>query len=569
MRVHSFSARKAAYWFLAVACGALLAASVYAFYQKWGPSRKTLENISFGMPPGSQISYGNHPNFNDGLEKISYATRDELRRAADLSANGSGRQALEVFEAIEATHPNLIAAKWGEMNALFDMDSLQENQRIYRDQLSLFFEKKYAETGVPFFIESHEKERNGNRQSAEELARQASEISPAVMEFRLWYGRLLSEEKRYAQAIAETHMAISLSDGVFSKPYEQLALLYHAKGNLDSCSAVVSYALSKFPADVQLLVLQGYLKEYAGKFDDAEKNYRRVLAIRPSFIKAQNALATLGEKSPPGNSPGVHLTPQDRSQVACDILEPLVNTYPDNLPLREALGRAYIKGRSFELARIQFKEIQSKDPDYPDIQLRIQEASAVRPGKIRDDALTQDVKRVMDSLRTAQVPSVGHDFSTLLGHYLVRYGVYPKEFFSKYALSAFRHIGKNVWQETFFQAPYMHQYTVGFDSLNQFSWVHVLVKDSSRIESVVGRTPEIYDRLVKQNTRISGIGSGTGETDCNGTVLEGVVWETQDNFDFLARFMDKPKEVRMIRFNRKELPSVMKLCDYVPYLKKY
>jgi tetratricopeptide (TPR) repeat protein len=122
------------------------------------------------------------------------------------------------------------------------------------------------------------------------------------------------------------------------------------------------------------MLLRGYLWEYQGRYDEAEKIYQRILAFRPDFEGAALALSTVGEKTAPGAGGG-KISPMDRSQLAWEILEPLVEKYPENMPLREALGLAYLKGRDYDRARIQFREIQNKDPEYPDIQQRIQEFS--------------------------------------------------------------------------------------------------------------------------------------------------------------------------------------------------
>ena len=47
------------------------------------------------------------------------------------------------------------------------------------------------------------------------------------------------------------------------------------------------------------------------------------------------------------------------------------------------------------------------------------------------------------------------------------------------------------------------------------------------------------------------------------------MWETQDNFEILARVVGKPSEVRMVRFDKTALPPGLKLCDYIPYLKEF
>ena len=186
------------------------------------------------------------------------------------------------------------------------------------------------------------------------------------------------------------------------------------------------------------------------------------------------------------------------------------------------------------------------------------------------DGLAANLNRALDSIKGAMAPTKEHDFTTMLGHYLVRYGATPGEFFKKYAISNFRPIKTNVWQETFYEAPYRHTYTVVFDSLNHFRKVHVTVFDSSSSSNHIGLAPEIYTRLLKQNSRISGIGSSTGETVCSDSVvIDAAVWETQDNFEILARFVGVQAEVRMVRFDKSALPPGLKLCDYIPYLKEF
>ena len=88
-----------------------------------------------------------------------------------------------------------------------------------------------------------------------------------------------------------------------------------------------------------------------------------------------------------------------------------------------------------------------------------------------------------------------------------------------------------MWQESFYDNSNKHTYTVVFDSLNHFREVHVVVTDSSLKGNHMGMAPEIFTRLLKQNSRISGIGSSTGETVCSDSVvIDAAVWETQDNF---------------------------------------
>lgn len=571
MATSAATARKAAYLFLALCVGALLAFGGFRLYEEFGPRKISVEGIPYGLPAGAQIARGDSPELETGLADLPIQTQAELRRAVELSRNGNFRSAYEIFDAVVLMYPDVLAAAWGEVNTLFEMDSLNT---LEHDRLNLLVGKiqgRFPNSGISIYLDSRKAFAMGNAPAALEMARMAVSKTPAVYELRLWYARLLNENSNYSQATAESHTAISLSTGTDPRAYVLLATLFHTQGLIDSCSSVVEYALSQYPANMELMLLQGYLMEYQGRFDAAEKTYQRILAFDPDYREAAVALSTLGEKSPPGVGSGSALSPRDRAQVALDILAPLVERYPENLPLREALGLAYLKGREFDRARIQFQEIAKRDAEYPDIQQRIQESNVTRPAVLpAHDGLAENLNRAIDSLRESSGPSTSHDFSTMLGHYLVRYGATPGEFFKKYAISNFRPVKSNVWQETFFEAPYKHTYTVVFDSLNRFKEVHVVVYDSSTASHHLGVAPEVFTRLLKQNSRISGIGNSTGETDCgDGRVIDAAVWETQDNFEILARFVGKPEEIRMVRFDKAKLTPGLKLCDYIPYLNEF
>lgn len=570
MSQSSATARKAAYWFLAVCCGALLALGGFRVYEEFGPSKVSVEAVPFGLSSAGSVARGDSPDLNAGISGLPVQTQAELRRAVELSHGGNYQAAIEIFEAIVMIYPDVLKVQWEELNTLFEKDSLSDREEYRLKQFVELLKARYP-GGVAMYIESRQAARASNMSLALQLAQVAAEKAPALYDARLWFARLLLKEGRLAQAAAECRTAISLSAGADPRAYEIMAKLYHDQGLLDSCSAVVEYALTQFPVNMELHLLQGYLAEYRGHFDTADKIYQRILALDPSFTRASEAEATLGEKSPPGTGTAVSLTPRDRAQMAVDILSPLVERYPENLPLREALGLSYLKGREFDRARIQFQEILNRDPEYPDIRLRLQEANVTKPAPVSAvDGLAANLNRALDSIKGTYAPAKEHDFTTMLGHYLVRYGATPGEFFKKYAIGNFRPIRANVWQETFYDGSYKHTYTVVFDSLNHFREVHVVVSDSSVKSNHMGMAPEIFTRLLKQNSRISGIGSSTGETDCGDSlVLDASVWETQDNFEILARIVGKPSEIRMVRFDKTALPPGLKLCDYIPYLKEF
>jgi len=565
----SETSRKAAYLFLILCCVAVLGYGGYVLYVNMAPAKVTVPEVPYGIKSGTEILVGDAPDFRKELAALPLQTQGEFRRATDLVRNGAIAQAYEIFNAVSLLYPDLTLALWNEANTLFEMDSLTDMEK---NRLNLIIGKlqgKYPGSGLSSYLESR-KVYKDNRTVSLEMAKLAEDKAPALFEARLWYARFLRENNRMAQAMEESRVAISLSAGDAPQAFDLLANLFHDQGELDSCSSLLDYGLSQFPMDGELMLLRGYLLEYQGRYDEAEKTYQRLLALRPDFDKASVALATVGEKTAPGAG-SVKVSPMDRMQLAWEILEPLVEKYPENLPLREALGLSYLKGRDYDRARNQFREIQNRDPEYPDIALHIQECNVVRPTLPQQKSgLAADLNRAVDSLRESMAPASTHDFSTMLGHYLVRYGASPAEFFKKYAITNFRPVRKNVWQESFYEAPYKHTYTVVFDSLNQFREVHVTVYDSSTASNHLGLAPEIFTRLLKQNSRISGIGNSTGETDCgDGVVIDAAVWETQDNFEILARIVGNPTEVRMVRFDKTVLPPGVKLCDYVSYLNEF
>lgn len=569
----SSAPRTAAYLFLIFFFGALLAYGGFKLYSKYGPSKTVVGEIPFGLDAGTSVPNGDAPNFKADVESLPVQAQAEFRRAGELSRSGATKAAYEIYDALVLLYPNVDAAVWGEVNTLFHMDSVTETMRDRAELLMGRLMARYPNTGISFYLDSRKSLLAGNLTVALELAKMASSRAPSIYEIRLWYAELLHKNSNLRDAASECRAAISLSSGDSQRAFELLAKVYHDDGILDSAALVVDYALTQFPLSSELMLLRGYLAEYNGKFDVAEKTYQRILAFRPDYEKARRAMATIGEKTAPGKNGHYAGSSRDRAQVACDILAPLVERYPENLPLREAMGTAYMKAHMFDMARREFNYILKNDPEYPDIKSRLNELEQVRRVAIEEynNGLTANLNRAVDSLRGSMMPERKHDFSTKLGHYLVRYGASSQEFFKKYSASNFKQVKRFVWQETFYESPYHHTYTVVFDSLNRFREVHVVVFDSASNSNHLGVAPEIFTRLLKQNSRISGISNNTGETDCgDGVIMDAAVWETRDNFEILARIVGKPAEVRMVRLDRTTLPPTgLKLCDYMPFLMEF
>jgi tetratricopeptide (TPR) repeat protein len=253
-------------------------------------------------------------------------------------------------------------------------------------------------------------------------------------------------------------------------------------GNIEECSELVNYTLPRFPSQTELLLLQGYLSEYSRDFDSAQNAYKRILALKPGDINAQNAIATLGEKTPPmagaATSSGGSISLREQAKEVAKIILPLIGEYPENLPLREALGKIYLKARMHKEARTQFSEIYEQDFDYPNIRKLINESSEEMQPKFVAPHPQQNNRNLADSL--AKTFAALRESETVdnddLGRYLAHYGATFKEFFTKYSVTRFR---KDSDGKTFYErysiAPFIYDNTVFFYLLKKFYAVRSII----------------------------------------------------------------------------------------------
>jgi tetratricopeptide (TPR) repeat protein len=560
------NARKASLYALALILGGLLTVGVYNLSGILGPRRMEVGEVPFGLPAGTRIPIGKSEK--ESFKGIPQPIIQEVSRAQELLRVGNWKVAAEIFKGVSLQYPDLKPALLGQALALVAQSPLSDANRSQIDAILLQLDRKYPGDASTQYLRGLVASRQGQATVALEFLEQAVRESPGSLDPHLELGRVLLEGGQPLGAQSEARTGISLSQGSDGRFYSLLARAYHDNGSLDSCGQVVEYGLTRFPGEMDLIVINGMLLEYKGLFDQAEMDYHKVQAIDPENLAAKIALRTLGEKSPPGsqNSKGM-VTPREKAQLAIDILEPLVRQYPENIPLRDALGQAYLKGRSFDLARLQFEEIQDRDEEYPDIQLRIQEAKAVNRDPREAVVLSQELKRATDSLRTTQ--GKDRSFSERLGHYLVRWGAPPKEFFAKYPIAGFKQLDSQTWQELSWEPPFEHKTTVEFTKEHGLSAVHVLVRDTSFHVGMRNTVFDLFGRLLAQNSRISGIGTATGEAECDSMAFQGVVWENTDNFEMMLQFSSKRSEVRILRLNKDLYETMPRLCGHMPRLLKY
>lgn len=561
-------ARKVSLYFLTLILGGLLTVGIYNLYRHFSPQYLVVDPIPFGLPPGTQIPMQEKDAGEEALQKLPPTTQQELKRAMELWKAGSYQTAGPVFAAVAIQFPRLAVAYLGQGLSILAHDSLHDQMLADVNTVISILERIHPESAELLTLRGRLAQVNQQETIALNLLEQAVEKKPTLLESRFILGELQAQNHLTHAAINQARTGISLSLGNDPRFYRLLAGIWHNQGTMDSCNQVVEYATTRFPNDQDLLILRGYLQEYRGHFDQAEQTYRKVMALNPDNQKAHLALQTLGEKSPPGlnRSEGM-ITPKDQAQIAIGILEPLVQQYPQNMPLRDALGQAYLKGRLFDLAKIQFEAIEEQDPEYPEIHQRIQEASATIQNPITEMELTEELHRNMKELRDRTAKE--RAFSEKLGHYLIRWGASPEDFFRKYPQKQFKKISSGVWQEEFTEPPLHHRYTVVFRPEHGLSAVYVHLQDTSKIAGRSNVMYNLFGQLLGQNNRISGIGMQIGDTECEEGTFQGAVWETPDNFEMMIQMRDIRNQVRMLRLDRKQYETMPRICALLKEVHKF
>jgi hypothetical protein len=524
----------------------------------------TVSAVPFGLPAGAKIPLGKKAKF----PSMPTSTETDLRRAKDLQIAGAVQAAQNNYEAILLKYPDLPAALFGAAYSIAIGDSISEekNDKAKRFTESLAH-KMPGSIWVKLLLTFFE-EYNGSINNALNIAAELTEESPAFAEARLRYSDLLLKTEQPAKAADEAKAAISITAGLDARAYVNLAFALHKMGNIDECSDLINYALPRFPSQTELLLLYGYLSEYSRDFDNAQNAYKRILALKPGEVNAHNAIATLGEKTPPvagaaANSSGGGISLKEQAKETAKIILPLIGEYPENLPLREALGKIYLKARMLKEARAQFSEIYEQDFEYPNIRKLLNESSEEIQPKPITPHYQQNSKNLADSLAKTFAALRKNEKSDYddLGRYLAHYGATLKEFFSKYSITRFK---KDSDGKTFYERyiidSFIYENTVFFDIKQKFYAVRSIITNSTNSKDF-DYIADTFGHFLKKETGALGEGSAMETTDCYGEKWSGIVWVSSDNFEILMQGSRNLNKVFIIRLHAKRFPDTGNLCS--------
>ena len=521
----------------------------------------TVSSVPFGLPAGTKIPIGENAKF----PSVPAPIEADLRRANDLRMAGAFLAAQDNYETILLKYPNMPAALFGKAYSIISEESVSAEKIAQTKNLIENLALQMPGSVWVQLLLTFTREHEGNLNNALDMAAELAAKSPAFSEARLRYADLLLKIGQPAKAAEEAKAAISISAGADARAYVNLAFALHKTGSLDECTELVNYALPRFPSQTGLLLLHGYLSEYSRDFEQAQINYKKILALKPGDASALNAMATLGEKIPPAagtaTSAGGGMSLKDNAYETAKILLPLIEEYPENLPLREALGKVYLKARLMKEARQQFSEIYAQDFEYPNIRKLLDETVEELPKFIPPQ---QNNKNLADSLAktyAALRENESLDYDDL-GRYLVHYGATFKDFFSKYSVTRFRRIDERTFAERYIIGSFTYNNTVFFDTKKKFYAVLSTVTDLASTDSQ-DYILDLFRHFLRKETGILGEGIAVETTLCYEDKWDGVIWVSRDNFEVLIQGSRTPRKVFILRLHAKRFPDTGNLCSYV------
>jgi len=519
--------------------------------------------VPFGLPAKTKISIGEKAKF----PQAPAAAEIDLRRANDLRMAGAFAASQDYYETILLKYPNLPIALFGAAYSIIAQDSISTERIAKTKSLIENLAQQMPGSVWVRLLLTFSREREGNLSYALDMAADLAYDSPAFSEARLRYAELLLKTEQPSKAANEARAAISISAGLDARAYAILAFALHKMGNIEECSELVNYAFPRFPSQTGLLLLHGYLNEYFRNFDVALSDYKKILVLKPGDANAINAIATLGEKhlskteASATYQGGISL--KDHAREAAKIILPLIEEYPENLPLREALGKIYLKARLMNEARAQFSEIYAQDFEYPNIKKLIEEASeeqykpiSITP-MLYGKALTDSLEKTFATLRKNEKQD--YDY---LGHYLVHYGSTLKEFFLKYSITRFKKVDDKTFSERYNIESFIYENTIFFDSKKTFYAVRSVITDSA-VAGSFNYIQDLFGHFLKKETETLGEGATVESRECYGDKWDGAVWTSRDNLEVLMHAARRPRTIFIMRLHAKRFPDSVSLCSYV------
>ncbi len=383
------------------------------------------------------------------------------------------------------------------------------------------------------------------------------EVGPARMSYATAISLMESSPKAY-----ELGRKDSLGSAEVP-PYDYLATLFYQTGSEDSALMALEYSQEKGWKTDQMDLVQGWLWEAHGFLHKADSVYRRLVEKNPDNGDYSEALTTLGWK--PKSRKG-SLRPTDAEAIfAVSLLDPLARHYNKNAPLWMALGQAYFRRGMFGSATECFDSSLHLDSTLPGLNEKREAAFSAlireAPQALTEAESRSRRQRAAASSGDEQAPVIIPGTNALLGTYSVSWGCSPNQVRQAYPKKTFVTLPGGNLLDTFVMDGIKHEYLLAFKD-GKLWGIRADVTDSAESSG------DVFGRMLRIKTKISGEGKGTGEAACPGyKSFQGIIWENDDTFEFMVQFVGKEHQIRLVRMGGDKLPQNRRLCDLAEYLK--
>ncbi len=531
----------------------------------------------FGLEAGTRISKGRDFGGISEIKSLSNEDREKFRMASALAVSSNPKSALDIFEELKKKYPNFFLGEGARAfvyvacmdtstadGALADASihaalSKDPDHPWLHYVAGLYFDRMHrpdssmahyrsAVKSAPHFAYAHL--RLGRVQM------EMGEIGPARTSFHNALGLMESNPELYTPG---PKFVLPVSE---VPPYDFLATLFFQNGSEDSALMALEVSQEKGLKSDQMDLVQAWLWEGHGFLRKADSVYHRLVEKNPRDPNFAEALATLGWK--PASRKGTTRPSDAEAIFAVSLLDPLARQHTHNAPLWMALGQAYFRRGMFGLATESFDSSLKYEPTLPALN---EKRDAAYNALIRenDRPLTaEEAKKQRPRFHGPsmedQTPVVIPGSIALLGTYSVAWGSSQTQVRQTYPKKEFVNLPGGNLLDTFVQDGLKHSYFLAFRD-GKLWGIRVLVSDSAR------NTGDVFGRTIRTKVKISGEGKGTGEASCPGsTSFQGVIWENDDTFEFMAQFKGKENQVHLVRIGHDYLPSNRRLCDMAKYL---
>jgi tetratricopeptide (TPR) repeat protein len=562
---------------VAVAAG-LLALTWLSVSRGFTGSGTVLHPNPFGPANGTRL-----------IHNVDFTAANEIRQASPqarvlwegvceaLSANLDRARLSRVESALEELRPQakgFAPALWAE--ALLKADSLTLGKPICLDTLKNLLSQLESQKH-PFGLYAYGvlAERSGDSGAARLAFQKAVDLAPDFAYAWSRLGQLDLSQNDFNGARQALQLAIGLMESdsthyrnhsgsnttqqrdlprVEAAPYGALAQVFLAQGKLDTATQAIAYGEDRGWHDAPLALARAWWWEIKGDLTKARILYDSIAMALPGLAHVSHLRATLGLK-------GSSDTKGQQALFAIQILDPLVRAHPKNAPLRLALAKAYAERGLFGLTVLHLDSALAVDNNLPNAKsLReesftrwlAQDPQAVNKPKTK----TLDPAMELEGRDRVLIPgTIG-----LLGTYNVAWGSSAYQVMAAYPEKHFVKTAAGNWLDRFVYDGLVHENLLAFhhDSL----W-GILALATDTADSHI----DVFGRMIRIKTKISGEGRGTGEASCTGyRTLQGAIWENDDTFEFMAQFQGKENQIRLVRIAHFALPADRRLCELVRYL---